>query len=119
LYKCNYGFGGRLPFPVFSTNFFLYPPAQSASLCSSLGNKSCTNTISLIDTKANFEKYFKVIQGDHAGTHEHQKYESSQMAYANGTVILTAKPQTPSPCKSNGYFDLQCNVTPDMCNRER
>ena len=82
---------------------------RAASLCNNLeAGKTCdqTKTVNLIDTEANFNKYFQIVQGDHVGPHETEKYMSSQVRYQNSTVTINTNPLAQKiSCLANGGFD--------------
>ncbi len=91
----------------------------AASLCDTLdAGKSCDQSkmVSLIDTEANFKKYFKVIQGDHVDPHETEKYMSSQVKYVNSSVKIETKPlEQKMSCLANGGFDGSGNLFSGEC----
>lgn len=92
---------------------------NAASLCENLDlGKSCdqSKTKSLIDSEAKFKKYFNVVQGDHVGPHETEKYKSSQVKYQNSTVIINTKPlEQKMSCLANGGFDAHGNLFYGEC----
>lgn len=97
----------------------LLSTAYAESLCGNLeGGLSCnpSKTVSLIDTKQNFDKYFSIIQGDHVGTHENQKYMSEQVSYENGSIKINTVPLSSAiECLSNGNFGPEEVIYPGTC----
>jgi beta-glucanase (GH16 family) len=86
--------------------------STATSLCRS---NACTETLELMESDASFKSHFNVVQGDHVGTREHEKYFTSQATYANGALTLATVPAPPFPCKANGNFDLARNVVEGTC----
>lgn len=102
---------------VFFSSFF--SAAYAVTLCDNLeGGLSCKTdkTLNLIDTKQNFDKYFSIVQGDHVGTHENQKYMTEQVTYENGSIKINTIPlSSPIPCLSNGNFGPGEVIYPGTC----